>query len=378
MINKVLWFSKEEYDLRIKKVQKMLLEAGADYYLAFQPESVTYLTGFYVGTGGYASFQFAVIPQTGDPVVFFRNMYRYYFDTLCAYDQFEMWSDSKDPVIAGQAFLGQRIKKADRIVVEKDAWPLTAARYEVLFSDIDSDSIVDGSDWISKLRLIKSAQEIEYQRKAGKAAEAGMQAAIQTAKAGTSERKVAAEICYAMVNAGADFPGPGVMASGERALHLHGEFNDRILEKGDTFMIETMPCVRQYHARFLRSFKVGEAKIEDEKLMGKLIEIQDRALSKIAPGVEARIPDRIYREGVLQAGLQKEYTNKTFYSVGLLLSPSGGEPLEATPESTWSFQPGMTLHTYMLIKGFGISETIVITNGGYERLTNFPRKLFIS
>ena len=38
----------------------------------------------------------------------------------------------------------------------------------------------------------------------------------------------------------------------------------------------------------------------------------------------------------------------------------------------------MTFHTYLLARGFGMSETIVITENGYERLTNFPRRLFVA
>ena len=37
----------------------------------------------------------------------------------------------------------------------------------------------------------------------------------------------------------------------------------------------------------------------------------------------------------------------------------------------------MTLHTYVLARDFGMSETILITDSGYERLTHFPRELII-
>ena len=90
------------------------------------------------------------------------------------------------------------------------------------------------------------------------------------------------------------------------------------------------------------------------------------------------MPDRIYREGVLNAGLAESYTNKTFYSVGLLLQPSGGEPLEAAPGATWRFEPGMTFHTYVLARDFGMSETITVTESGHEKLTDFPRQLFVT
>ena len=94
--------------------------------------------------------------------------------------------------------------------------------------------------------------------------------------------------------------------------------------------------------------------------------------------VAATVPDAIYREGVLSAGLRETYTNKTMYSVGFMLLPISGENLEASPVADWSFEVGMTLHTYVLAKGFGMSETIAITPDGYERLTNFPRTLFVS
>lgn len=204
-----------------------------------------------------------------------------------------------------------------------------------------------------------------------------MQAAIDACAPGVSEREMAAEVCAAMIRAGSDLPGPGVMSSGERAYHLHGGYSDRVLAAGDTVQIETTPNVKHYHARFMRPIKVAEASDEDWRLAETLIAIQDAALSEVRPGVAAAVPDAVYREGVLSAGLRKTYTNKTFYSVGLLLHPNGGEPLEATQGSTWTFAPGMTFHTYVLARGFGMSETIAVTDNGIERLTNFPRALFI-
>jgi Xaa-Pro dipeptidase len=98
----------------------------------------------------------------------------------------------------------------------------------------------------------------------------------------------------------------------------------------------------------------------------------------VRPGVSAAIPDRIYREGILGAGLRKDYTNKTFYAIGLMMPPVGGEALEAAPGATWTFEPGMVFHTYVLADSFGFSETIAITADGYERLTRYPRALIVT
>ena len=205
-----------------------------------------------------------------------------------------------------------------------------------------------------------------------------MSAALAAARESASEREMAAEICAAMIRAGSDLPGPGVLSSGERAFHLHGGYSDRVLQPGDIVQIEVTPNVRHYHARFMRPARVGHASDEDQRVVERLIAIQDAALREVAPGVPASVPDAVYREGVLSAGLRSTYTNKTFYSVGLMLAPNGGEPLEAAPGATWCFEPGMTFHTYVLARGFGMSETIAITDTGYERLTRFPRQLFVT
>ena len=368
------WFEKSEYEARLDRVQRSLCERGLDGLVAFQPESVTWLTGFF--TRGYSSFQCALVPAGGAPAIICRDVEEYYLDSTCVFPDRALWNDGDDSIkIASQA-IARRLGESGRLGIELSAWPLSAGRYKNLCERLPGVSWKDESRLLPTMRLIKSEAEIAYQRQAGKAAEAGMQAAIDRAGVGVSEREIAAEICSAMILAGSDLPGPGVLSSGERAFHLHGGYSDRILKPGDIIQVETTPNVRHYHARFMRPIRVAGASDEDQQVVEALISIQDAALEEVRPGVAAAVPDKVYREGVLSAGLRSTYTNKTFYSVGLLLHPSGGESLEATPRSDWSFEAGMTFHTYVLARGFGMSETIAVTSNGYERLTKFPRRLF--
>jgi Xaa-Pro dipeptidase len=370
------WFPREEYQKRLALVQSALVAAGHDALLAFLPETVTYLTGYF--TRGYGTFQFAIIPASGDPVLICRDVEEYYLDATCMFSGRAMWTDSDNPLEVGAAAIRRMVGDSARVSAELAAWPLNAARYLALRSLLPGLEWHDANTLVSRMRLIKSPAEIAYQRRAGLAAEAGMTAAIATAVAGNSEREMAAEICAAMIRAGSDLPGPGVLSSGERAFHLHGGYADRVLATGDVVQVECTPNVRHYHARFMRPMKVGTATDEDRRVVEQLIAIQDAAIAAVAPGVAATVPDAIYRDGVLSAGLRDSYTNKTFYSVGLMLQPNGGEPLEAAPHSDWVFTPGMVFHTYVLARGFGMSETIAITETGHERLTNFERRLFVT
>jgi Xaa-Pro dipeptidase len=370
------WFEAEEIRARVSRIQAKLAEDRQDALLAFLPESVTWSTGFF--TRGYSSFQFAIIPAEGEPHIVCRDVEAYYLDLTAVFPHRVLWTDSDDPNRVAVDAIASAVGSRARLAIEMAAWPLSVARFDALKAGLPGIDWSDGSALISGMRLVKSPAEIDYQRRAARAAEAGMQAGLAAAAEGSTEREMAAEICAAMIRAGSDRPGPGVLSSGERALHLHGGYTDRVLEKGDIVQLETTPHVRHYHARFMRPIKVAEATDEDHAVVEKLTRIQDDALAEVRPGVAATVPDRVYRQGALETGLKREYTNKTFYSVGLLIEPSGGEPLEAHPDASWTFEPGMTFHTYILARGFGMSETILVTPDGYERLTNFPRELLVS
>ena len=344
--------------------------------LAFFPESVTWSTGFF--TRGYSSFQFAIIPADGDPVIVCRDVEAYYLDLTCIFPGRVFWTDSDDKNAIAVEAIRKTVGERARVAIEMYAWPLSVGRFEALKSGLPSVEWSDGSRIVSAMRLVKSPAEIEYQRRAARTAEAGMGAGVAIAVAGATEREMAAEICAAMIRAGSDRPGPGVLSSGERALHLHGGYTDRTLSRGDIVQLETTPHVRHYHARFMRPIKVNDATEDDFQTVQTMIEIQDAALAEVRPGVAATVPDGVYRQRVLEAGLKREYTNKTFYSVGLLIEPSGGEILEAHPEADWTFMAGMTFHTYLLARGLGMSETILVTDDGYERLTRYPRSLLVS
>lgn len=373
---KAYWFDKDEHDTRLARIQSELAKKDYDGLLAFMPETVTWTTGYF--TRGYGTFQFAIIPATGEPTIVCRDVEVYYVETTSLYPDAITWTDTDNrAAIAAQA-IRSCLGEAPRLAVELAAWPLTAARFAEIKVALPNAVWSDETQLVARLRLIKSSAEIALQRRAAQAAEAGMRAAIDSCAPGVSERDVAAETCAAMIRAGSDLPGPGVMSSGERAYHLHGGYSDRVLEAGDIVQIETTPNVKHYHARFMRPIRIARASDEDYRLAETLVAIQDAALEEVRPGAVSAVADAVYRDGVLSAGLRTTYTNKTFYSVGLLLHPNGGEPLEATKGSAWTFAPGMTFHTYVLARGFGMSETIAITHDGFERLTNFTRRLFVS
>jgi len=370
------WFDKAEYKSRLSKLQAELKQRNLDGLVTFLPETITWTTGFY--TRAFTGFQLAVIPAEGEPTIMCRNVSLYYVERTYAFNQFELWKDGDDKTQKAIELIGLVLGSNSRLGIEAGAWSVSYNLYRSLMDGLPDVKWTDVGDMAAMLRVTKSPAEITYLRQAAVAAETGMTAGVEAAQVGSSERDIAAAVCAAMIKAGSDHAGPGVLSSGERANHLHGGATDRILEVGDTVQLEPTPHVRHYNARFMRTIKVAEASDEDFETVAKLIDIQDKALATVAPGVAATVPDGYYREGILDSGLADTYTNKTFYSVGMLMDPTDAEPLEANPVATWSFEAGMTFHSYLLVKDFGFSETILVTKDGYERLTKYPRKLIIS
>ena len=222
-ITQELWFSKEEYQYRISKIRNEINKLNIDALIVFFPENVTWSTGFF--TRGYSSFQFAIIPATGEPHIVCRDVEEFYIKKTSPFSNYTLWNDSDDKInIATQAIKSLLGKKAS-VAIEENAWSLSVTRYREMKRRLKGFEWHDGSNIIINLRMIKSEAEIAYQKKAAHAAEMGMTSAIEMAITGKSEREMAANICKKMIMEGSDRAGPGDRdgACSEQSHHAVGE-----------------------------------------------------------------------------------------------------------------------------------------------------------
>jgi Xaa-Pro dipeptidase len=370
-----LWFEEAEYRARLACVQAAMAERGLDYVLAFEPESLTYLTGFY--SMQYGMFGFVIVPQSGEPTMVMRSVLAYQLSRMAVYERRHWWYDGEKPGTIVVRALREQVPPRATIGIELSAWTLNARLYKEMDEALGEYSLVDASGLVESFRLIKSPAELALIRGACRAAEGAMTVAMDVIRDGCSERELAAEVAKALVVAGSDSSDVSTIASGPPALHLGCSWGDRVMCAGDPVFVEVDADVHRYHGRFIRSARIGSASEDELRLAETLLAIQDRAIAAVGPGIPASVPDAIYREGIVGTGAVEHYPNKTFYSVGFMLSPTGYEHLEATPGASWTFRPGMTFHTYFSVKGLNFSEFITVTDTGVDVLTHFPRRLFV-
>ncbi|WP_245288261.1 Xaa-Pro peptidase family protein [Bradyrhizobium sp. Ec3.3] len=348
--------------------------------LLHQPENIIYLTGFDPGPGWYA-YHALVVPAKGDPILVVRDVEIPAAEVSSWVKDWTFYSDTVDilevAIDAAKRALDQLDLGGGKIGVDEHSWFLTPERYNRLRSKLPHASFVAEPKIVDHLRITKSPIEIECIRKGAAAVEAGVKAGIERVVAGATERELASVAFGGIILAGGELPLNGVIISGDRSDVIHGGFTDRRLQQGEQIYFELNGIHQNYHARMMRTAIAGRPNADQMKVAETLIRIQDHGIALMKPGTVAARIDDAFRKPVLASGYRQSYTNKTGYSMGLNIRPSSTEGLrEFLPDANWVLEPGMVFHMLLMAKGIGISETVLVTEAGPERITKMERKLF--
>ena len=125
---------------------------------------------------------------------------------------------------------------------------MTALNYKRLIDHLDEDiELVEASGLTSKLRLIKSNEELVYVRKAAELADDAFDAAVSVAAPGIDEGRILAAMHDAVFSGGGDYPGNEfIIGSAENALLVRYATGTRQLSKNDQLNLEwagVYPCL---------------------------------------------------------------------------------------------------------------------------------------
>ena len=214
-------------------------------------------------------------------------------------------------------------------------------------------------------------------RRAGAFAHAGLQAALEHARPGITERRLAAEIEYAMRSAGSDYPSiPTELTSGSRSVLVHGTPSHRALEGGDLVHVEVGGVEQRYNAVGLQTFHVGGAPAPPAGV--RLYEVAQACLraglDAIRPGIEARAVEARALAVLGDAGLGDSFQMRFGYGIGAGYPPTWLDPFQITRTSVQKLQPGIAfvLHACLLDEtaqvGVVVGGTYAMTEAGVELL----------
>jgi len=369
-------FSDAEMERRLAATRQAMAERGVDIALLSSPENIFYLIG--LDHWGYFAPHVLIVPATGDMTLITRQMEQVAIRNMVRNAEFSGHSDSES---AADVLLRHMAgKTAGKTVgIEEHSSGLAYGMGAQIKAGLEVDTWQDITGMVDHLRLVKSAEEQGFMRRAAKAADAGTQAAIAAVHDGAAEADVAAECLAAMTRAGGTPPGFGpFLRPAARMAEEHTSWGEG-KHRGAVFL-EIAGCVARYNAPMGRLVNIGGISDEDAEMADLSQRAFAATLEALRPGVTARDVYNGWQAVVDAAGMPEYRRHHCGYLVGIGFPPSwtGGPRVTGLRHnSDLVMEHGMTFHLMSWFTetgrgNFFVSNTVLLGPDGAECLTTTP------
>lgn len=371
---------KSELDGRMRRVQALIAERDINVLLVTSPEDIFYLSG--QQTLGYYTFQCLLVPRTGSPVLMIVELEAPNAKASTYVADIVALPYGSEPETVADA-IERRGWSKSRIAIQRASWFLSVEVYDRIVSRVGK--VIDGSDIVSRLRLIKSKFEIEQLEKAGAAADAGIRAAIPFVRVGCSESDIAAAANEAIFKAGSEWVAMGpIITSGPRSGLRHSTWKRRKLVAGDPVVLELAAAVNRYHVANYRMACVSPVPDKVRRFHDVVHAGFEAAAQQMKPGNLCSDPFDAARAVIEKAGLLDHFRRRSAgYSMGVAFAPNWGEIEVGSlgPGNSTVLSPGMVFHIPITLCDYGrftcgMSETLLITEKGHKSLSSLERVMF--
>ena len=373
-----LHFSVEEFKSRKDKIIKLLKEEKLDALLMFRQESMYWLTGY--DTFGYVFFQTLVLDQKGNIILLTRAPDLRQAQNTSNISDIRIWVDKNgsNPTEDLKVILDELNLKGKKIGIEYEAYGLTGRNALRLNKSLENYYLIeDTSELVSKLRVIKSNEEINYVKKAANLADKALSEVWKHAKAGVSESKILAEMNKVIFEGGGDYPANEfIIGSGKNALLCRYQAEKQILNSQDQLTIEWAGTYRHYHSAMFRTIPIGKADPKHFKMHEACIEALNNCEIKLKPGNEIGEVFDIHAKTFDDLGYKNSRMNACGYSLGATFSPNWMDWPMLYTGNPYVIKPGNIFFMHMILMdsennlAMNLGETYLVTESGNERLGN--------
>ena len=380
-----LHFDHSEYKARIDKACAAMERDGLDGLMMFAQESMYYLTGY--DTFGFCFFQCLYLRADGTAALLTRLPDLRQAQNTSILEDIRVWTDEGGAQPANQLrdMLDGLGARGRHVGIEYDTVGLTAANGKAVDAALDGFcTLEDASDLINRLRVVKSAAELDYVRTAGELGDAALQAGIDVASAGADEGEVLAAMQGAVFAGGGDYPGNEfIVGSGPDALLVRYKSGRRKLSDQDQLTLEFAGVYRHYHAALMRTLIIGEP----DPLHIKMFEAACDALAAVEecmrPGKSAGDVFDAHARVMDEAGLRDHRMNACGYSLGATFTPSWMDRPMFYHGNSWEIVPGAVFFAHMILadsdsgNAMTLGRTYIVTETAPEPIARHPLELLV-
>ena len=366
------------YLKRLEQAGRHMQKAGLDALLLTKPSNMFYLTG----DGRLCAY--AMITQDGQVALGVPSTDVADVTALAHFDQIVGFEDEVGMIHSIAHHFERFGIRAGRVGLEYTF--LTQSMMAMLthpHAKPAGVAVGDCTHVLSELRMVKDPEEIDRMRAAAKVADAGMTAAVESVRPGTTESQVAAAAEHAMRYVGAEGFWRTYVAAGPRTNLAHGLPTNRGIERGDLVMIDLHPMVNGYCADVCRTVCAGRPTREKQAAYDLYLAAQEATIAQIRAGVDIGELERTMHGTLEAAGHGDHIFGPPIHGVGIDFEeaplPSGhaffhGEKAPPPLPANVVIAVG-NCGLYVGPWGVRVEDTNVVGKDGPETLTGYPRGL---
>lgn len=350
------------HEQRIQRVLEALKARGLDQMIVSDPDSIWYLTGYYV-----YPFErlFALYLRADDAHKLFLN--RMFPTPEAPYQQ--VWFSDTDDYLS---ILADNVDGSRPIGIDKE-WP---ARFLLPFMDKHpSCRCVLASDCVDNARACKDETERELMRISSRINDTVMERAAKRLHEGVTEREIADYIVSQYAAEGCDTMAfQPIVSFGPNAADPHHEADNTRLEPGQCIVID-MGCRKdRYCSDMTRTYFCGEPSEKHAAIHDLVCRANALAESMVRPGVALKELDIAARSLIAEAGYGEYFTHRLGHFIGQTEHEQGDvsatTPLVAQPGMIFSIEPGVYLPGEF---GVRIEDLVLVTEDGCEILNHVDK-----
>jgi Xaa-Pro dipeptidase len=381
-----LHFTREEFTARQKRACGEMITAGLDGLLLFRQESMYYLTGY--DTSGYSMFQGMYLGADGALALLTRSADLQQARLTSVIDDIRIWTDREgaNPAAELRDMLASYRCCGKRIGVEYHAYGLTAQRGKMVDAAFERFcELVDASDLVRLLRLVKSPAEVDYFRRAGRLANEALAVARKITVSGADVSAIYGEMMNTIMRGDGD---PSAsrwpMGAGEEALLVRYHTGHRKIAAQDQVQFEIGASYRHYHTALMYVILTGKVDPRHREMFGACTDALQACEETLKPGNTVGEVFEAHARVFRAAGYTGHFLNACGYTMGACYPPTwmdwpmifAGEPQILAPNMVFF------LHMILVNSDTGLSmslgETALITGSGCEKLSHAPRELIVN
>lgn len=381
-----LHFSEQEFAARRARVSAELARQGLAGLLIFKPESQYYLTGY--DSTGFLVFQCLVMTADGRLTLLTRAPDVAQAAHTSTLTDVRVWADGAgaEPAVMLRDILHEHGLNSQALGIELDTFGLRARHFQQVQAALhDQCRLVDASDLVNRLRLVKSEAELGYVRRAAELADDALRVANELARPGTSDGELYASMHASVFRGGGFYPASRwAIGSGKKALLVRTTCDTGVIGEDDQVQLEFAAPFRHYHSGLMRTILTGRVRAEHRRMHAASVAAMTACKEACKTG--GRVGDifaahaRVYDAH----GYRDQRFNACGYSLGATYAPSWMDWPMIHAGSEVQLEAGMVFFLLMILVDrprtltMSLGETVVIGTDGCETLSRMPVDLVVN